>query len=138
MDLKESIGKQTAFALRLAHHVSSKAASASNLVFSPLSLHVALSLVAAGAKGATLDQLLSFLGSGSSASGLAQLSSQVVDLVLTDGSGSGGPRVAFANGVWFDQSLTLKEAFKKTVTTVYKAEAKSLDFQNKVIGVILR
>ncbi|KAJ4804428.1 serpin [Rhynchospora pubera] len=131
MDLRQSIQTQTNFSLRLAHHVSSIVARDSNLVFSPLSLHVALSLVAAGAKGATLDQLLSFLGSGPSASDLVKLSSQIVELVLTDGSGSGGPRLAFANGVWFDQSLTLKEDFKKTVTGAFKAETRSLDFQNK-------
>lgn len=131
MDLRESIERQTAFSLRLANHVSSRVAGNSNLVFSPLSLHVALSLVAAGAKGATLDQLVSVLGSGSSPADLVKMSSQIVELVLMDGSGSGGPRLASANGVWFDQSLTLKEEFKKTVTGAYKAEARSLDFRNK-------
>jgi serpin B len=137
MDLRKSIVSQTAFSLRLAHHVSTTVASGSNLVFSPLSLHLALSLVAAGAKGPTLDQIVSFLGPGSSSSDLVKMSSQIVELVLMDGSGSGGPRLACANGVWFDQSLSLKEEFKKTVTGAYKAEARSLDFTNKVISVII-
>ncbi|XP_078172345.1 serpin-ZXA-like [Carex rostrata] len=131
MDLRASFGNQTAFSLNLAHHVSSSIANESNLVFSPLSLHVALSLVAMGAKGPTLYQLLSFLRSGSSSSDLIKLSSQIVELVLMDGSDLGGPHLAFANGVWFDQSMSLKEDFKKTVTGAFKAETRSLDFQKK-------
>ncbi|XP_078163230.1 serine protease inhibitor (SERPIN) family protein [Carex rostrata] len=85
-----------------------------------------------GAKGPTLYQLLSFLRSGSSSSDLIKLSSQIVELVLMDGSDLGGPHLAFANGVWFDQSMSLKEDFKKTVTGAFKAETRSLDFQKKV------
>ncbi|KAJ3674361.1 hypothetical protein LUZ60_004977 [Juncus effusus] len=131
MDLRSSISTQTTFSLRLAHHLI--ASSATNLVFSPLSLHAALSLVAAGAKGATLAQILSVLNSDSikSVSDLGKLAAEIVDLVLADGSGSGGPKLVFANGVWFDQSLKLKDGFKEIVTKDYKAETKSVDFLTK-------
>nr|CAD1841352.1 unnamed protein product [Ananas comosus var. bracteatus] len=114
MDLRESIAHQTAFSLRLAKSVATAEAASSNLAFSPLSLHALLCLVAAGSKGQTLDQLVSFLGSGAAAAAasaadaadLTALASQVVEIVLADASAVGGPRVAFANGVWIDGSLS--------------------------------
>ncbi|XP_072957420.1 serpin-ZXA [Typha angustifolia] len=141
MDLRDSIAHQTAFSLRLASHVSSRAAAESNLVFSPLSLHVALGLVAAGARGPTLDQIASFLAgskgpaAADAAGEIAALSSQVVEVVLADGSATGGPRLSFANGVWFDASLSLKPSFEGIVTSVYKAETKTVDFQTKAAEV---
>lgn len=141
-DLRLSIAQQTGFALRLAAALSSPSSSASgagagNAVFSPLSLHVALSLVAAGAGGATRDQLVSALGGAGpgAAQGLHALAEQVVQLVLADASGAGGPRVAFANGVFVDASLSLKPSFKEVAVGKYKAEAHSVDFQTKAAEV---
>nr|CAD1841373.1 unnamed protein product [Ananas comosus var. bracteatus] len=149
MDLRESIAHQTAFSLRLAKSVATAEAASSNLAFSPLSLHALLCLVAAGSKGQTLDQLVSFLGSGAAtaasaaaaaaaaadAADLTALASQVVEIVLADASAVGGPRVAFANGVWIDASLSLKDSFKSIVASAYKAETKSVDFQTKAAEV---
>lgn len=143
MDLRESIAHQTAFSLRLAKSVATAEAASSNLAFSPLSVHSLLCLVAAGSKGQTLDRLVSFLGSGGAAAAsaaaaaadatdLTALASQVVEIVLADASAVGGPRVAFANGVWIDASLSLKDSFKSIVASAYKAETKSVDFQTKV------
>ncbi|GJN04544.1 hypothetical protein PR202_ga22102 [Eleusine coracana subsp. coracana] len=55
---------QTALALRLVKHLAPSPAdadAAGNTVFSPVSVHAALALVAAGARGATQAQLLAFL-----------------------------------------------------------------------------
>jgi serpin B len=53
--------------LRLAREVGLRAAAGrgSNFIVSPLSIHAALALVAAGARGETLQELLGFLGSAS-------------------------------------------------------------------------
>ncbi|KAL6637429.1 hypothetical protein ACP70R_025001 [Stipagrostis hirtigluma subsp. patula] len=143
-DIRLSIAHQTRFALRLAAALSSPSASPSgNAAFSPLSLHVALSLLAAGAGGATRDQLAAALGGGGggdgagapAAEGLHALAEQVVQLVLADGSGAGGPRVAFADGVFVDASLKLKPAFEKVAVGKYKAETQSVDFQTKAAEV---
>ncbi|CAL4917906.1 unnamed protein product [Urochloa decumbens] len=133
-DIRLSISHQTRFALRLAAALSSPSnAPATNAAFSPLSLHVALSLLAAGAGGATRDQLAATLGGdgAGAAEGLHALAEQVVQLVLADGSGAGGPRVAFADGVFVDASLKLKPAFGEVAVGKYKAETQPVDFQKK-------
>ncbi|CAM0875888.1 unnamed protein product [Alopecurus aequalis] len=139
-DVRLSIVHQTRFALRLASAISSNPEyAAANAVYSPLSLHVVLSLVAAGAAGATREQLVAVLGSGEvgeEAEGLQALAEQVVQLVLADASGAGGPRVAFANGVFVDTSLPLKPSFKELAIGSYKADVQSADFRTKVSSEI--
>ncbi|KAJ3697390.1 hypothetical protein LUZ61_001095 [Rhynchospora tenuis] len=100
------VESQSACSLRLSSHVSSyEDHHDPNLVFSPLSFQVALSLVAAGAAGCTLDQLLTFLSPGSdpnlSKTNLIDVFSKVTCLALADGSELGGPRLASANGPEF-------------------------------------
>eukprot|EP00262_Sarcandra_glabra_P003884 TRINITY_DN14727_c0_g1_i1.p1 TRINITY_DN14727_c0_g1~~TRINITY_DN14727_c0_g1_i1.p1 ORF type:complete len:414 (+),score=74.58 TRINITY_DN14727_c0_g1_i1:106-1347(+) len=135
MDLRKSISHQTDFSLLLAKHLLlSNESKDTNLVFSPLSIHVVLSLIAAGSKGKTLEQMLSFLKSEKTED-LNSFSSQIVALVLTDGSLGGGPRLSFVNGVWVEKSLSLKPSFKEVVYSVYKAEAEQVDFQTKAVEV---
>ncbi|RCV41872.1 hypothetical protein SETIT_9G169300v2 [Setaria italica] len=136
-DMRLSIAHQTRFALRLTAALSTLSSS-SNTVFSPLSLHVALSLLAAGAGGATRDQLLDALGGGdgpAAAESLHALAEQVAQLVLADGSEAGGPRVTFADAVFVDASFKLKPAFEKVAVGKYKAETQSVDFQKKAAQV---
>ncbi|KAJ1386406.1 Serpin domain [Sesbania bispinosa] len=134
MDLRESISNQTDVALTIAKHLSSKESQEKNHVFSPLSLHVVLSIIAAGSEGPTLDQLLSFLRSKST-DHLNSFASQLVSVVLSDASPAGGPRLSFADGVWLDQSLPLHPSFKQLVTTDYNATLASVDFQTKAVEV---
>ncbi|XP_061343185.1 serpin-ZX [Gastrolobium bilobum] len=134
MDLRESIGDQNDVGLNIAKHFLSKEGEDKNLVFSPLSIHVVLSIIAAGCKGPTLDQLLSFLRSKST-DHLNSLASQIVAVVLSDGSPAGGPRLSFADGVWVEQSLSLKPSFKQLLDTHYKATLASVDFQTKAVEV---
>ncbi|XP_044511296.1 serpin-ZX-like isoform X1 [Mangifera indica] len=134
MDIREFISKQTGVAFSLTKHLFSTEAKDSNLVFSPLSIHVVLSLIAAGSKGHTLDQLLSFLNSKSNDQ-LNSFSSELVAVVFADGSSSGGPSLAFANGVWIDKSLSFKDSFKEVVDNVYKAASNQVDFQTKAAEV---
>ncbi|KAL3340523.1 hypothetical protein AABB24_028918 [Solanum stoloniferum] len=136
MDLQESISNQTGVSLTLAKHVFSTEVKGdtTNMVFSPLSIHVVLGLIAAGSNGPTRDQLLSFLKSKSTDE-LNSLSSQIVDVVFADGSPSGGPRLSVANSVWVEQTLPLKHSFKQIVDNVYKATSSSVDFQKKAVEV---
>uniref|UniRef100_A0A0D9XTJ1 Serpin domain-containing protein n=1 Tax=Leersia perrieri TaxID=77586 RepID=A0A0D9XTJ1_9ORYZ len=123
----------TALALRLAKHLApaknTAAGAGENVAFSPLSVHAALALAAAGAGGATLAQLLAFLGAPSAAD-LAAFGRRVSDLVLADRSSSGGPRVLFGGGVWADQSRgALAEEFRDVAVNCYKSETRTVDFR---------
>ncbi|CAN6195407.1 unnamed protein product [Urochloa humidicola] len=107
-------GAMTALAVRLVKKFAgaeTAAATGKNLTFSPLSIYSLLALVAEGAHGATLDELLAFLGAGSRDE-LAALVRAAAATALADGSRSGGPRVAFACGVWHDESRALKPAYR--------------------------
>ncbi|VFQ99130.1 unnamed protein product [Cuscuta campestris] len=122
--------------LKLANHVfSAVAKTESNFVFSPISIHLMLSLIAAGSKSRTLDELLAFLKSNS-AEDLHALYSEVLFPAFADGRPLGGPQISVANGAWVDQTLPLKASFKHVAQTLYKADYQSVDFHNKAIEVV--
>ncbi|KAK7351670.1 hypothetical protein VNO77_11276 [Canavalia gladiata] len=134
MDLRESISNQTDVSLSMAKLLFLKEAPNKNVVFSPLSLNVVLSIIAAGSKGPTLDQLLSFLRSQST-DHLNSFASQLVSVVLSDGAPAGGPRLSFADGVWVEQTMSLQPLFKQLLDTDYKATLTSVDFLKKAVEV---
>ncbi|KAM0013405.1 putative Serpin family protein [Helianthus debilis subsp. tardiflorus] len=103
----------------------------SNVVFSPLSIQTLLSLLAAGSKDQTLDQLLAFLKVDTK-DDLNSLYSELVSSILADGSPVGGPRLSFANAVWVHKTLPLKPSFKQVVDTVYKGTCEQADFEKAV------
>ncbi|KAL3617814.1 hypothetical protein CASFOL_038135 [Castilleja foliolosa] len=131
MDLRESVVDQTDVSLSLAKHViSAEAKEGGNLVFSPLSIQVALGLIAAGSDGSTRDQLLPYL-KAKSVRDLSSQASQLVKQVFADGAPLGGPRLSFANGVWVDKSLKLKPAFKQIVENDFRSAVNRVNFQSK-------
>ncbi|KAK1407520.1 hypothetical protein QVD17_39136 [Tagetes erecta] len=131
INLPHLIRKQTNVSTTLTTHLLSIKYPDSNVVFSPLSIHVVLSMLAAGSKGPTHDQLLKFLKT-KSADDLNELSLHLVTWVLADGSPRGGPRLVFANGLWVEKTLSLKPSFTQVVDTFYKAACKQVDFRKKV------
>ncbi|KAL5984913.1 hypothetical protein ACLOJK_038749 [Asimina triloba] len=121
----------TDFCLRLAKHVDlEEIAKGMNLVFSPLSMYVVLSMIAAGSKGCMLEQMLSFL-KVESIEELNMISPQLVHLMTNGGAATTGPELSLVNGVWVEQLFPLKPAFKDVMNSVYKAEARAVDFQNQ-------
>jgi len=110
------------------------AAAAANLVFSPVSVYAALALLAAGARGGTLQELLDALG-GDSRDDLAAFARRAAERALADRSRSGaggGPAVAFACGAWLDAAWALLPAFRDAAAASYNAEARAVDFGNEV------
>uniref|UniRef100_A0A0D3HJV1 Serpin domain-containing protein n=1 Tax=Oryza barthii TaxID=65489 RepID=A0A0D3HJV1_9ORYZ len=133
----------TAFALRLAKHLSDDSNGGAgegnnkNLVFSPVSLYAALALVAAGARGTTLHELLALLGAAS-LDDLEESVRRAVEVGLADeSSASGGPRVAYACGVWHDEMLALKPAYRAAAVESYKAETRAANFHGQVCRIFI-
>ncbi|KAM7275006.1 hypothetical protein ACFE04_016872 [Oxalis oulophora] len=130
MNRRQQFSEQTDATLILSKGVaSSDKAKRSNMVLSPLSIQVLLSLLANGFNkdGSTLKPLLSFLGSQSIDS-LNTFCSEIVSNVCADGRALGGPSLVLANAVWFADSLTLKSSFKQLLCDVFKADINYVDF----------
>ncbi|KAL3617798.1 hypothetical protein CASFOL_038119 [Castilleja foliolosa] len=102
-----------------------------NLVFSPLSIQVALALIAAGSTG---DKLLHYL-KAESVQDLRSQASQLVTQLFADGAPLGGPRLSFANGVWVDKSLTFKPVYKQIVKNDFRSASNRVDFKSKADDV---
>uniref|UniRef100_A0A0E0ME34 Serpin domain-containing protein n=1 Tax=Oryza punctata TaxID=4537 RepID=A0A0E0ME34_ORYPU len=98
--------------LRLAKQLSANAEDdgAGNLVFSPLSIYSALTVVTVGARGTTLDELLGIVRA------------------LPGCTATGGPRVAHACGLWHERTTTLKPAFRAAAAASFNAAARAVDF----------
>ncbi|KAG6674803.1 hypothetical protein I3842_15G063800 [Carya illinoinensis] len=130
MDLRASIINQTDVALGITKQLLLGEGKDLNLVFSPLSIHVVLSMsmIADGSKGPTLDQLLSFLNFDNGVR-LKSFVSELVAVVLADVSHNDGPgpSLSFAEGVRLDRSLSLKPSFKLIMDNVYKAALHQAD-----------
>ncbi|CAA0816355.1 Serpin-ZX [Striga hermonthica] len=120
MDLRQSIAVQTDFSSWLMKQLISTRVKDNNFVFSPLSIHVVLAMVAVGSGPPARDQLLRYL-MFDSIEELNSLSSQIATRLLADGGPLGGPLLSIANGVWVERSLALKPAFIETIENAYGA-----------------
>nr|XP_043608837.1 serpin-ZX-like [Erigeron canadensis] len=130
MDIRQSIRNQTHVSITLANHLLLNKFQDSNVVFSPVSIHIVLGLVASGCNGQTLYQLLAFLRTNT-IHDVHALYSQLVLWVFADGSPHGGPRLAFANGAWVEKTIVLKPSFKQVVETIYNSASNQVDFKHK-------
>ncbi|KAL6181116.1 hypothetical protein ACLB2K_047772 [Fragaria x ananassa] len=101
-----------------------------NMVFEPLSIHMLLSLVAAGSNGPTKNQLLTFLQSKSTQE-LNYLASTLVPLFFAKEAPNGEPILSFANGAWIDKSLPVNPSFKWFVDNAYRTALNQVDFKGK-------
>ncbi|KAM0924912.1 hypothetical protein ACQ4PT_004792 [Festuca glaucescens] len=128
----DSTSGLAALALRLSNKLSaSEEHEGKNIMFSPLSIYAALGLVAAGAQGTTLDEVLAVLGAVSR-DGVAGVVRAVVERALAAANDPSGPLVVTtACGVWCQKGLSLKPAYRQAVVESYKAEVRALDFVRK-------
>ncbi|KAM0013402.1 putative Serpin family protein [Helianthus debilis subsp. tardiflorus] len=125
LDQSMMIRNQTHVSTALATHLLSNKHD-SNVVFSPLSIQVALSVLSAGCKGETLDQLLALLK--------ADTTDDLSSLYLQLACPSGGPKLSSVNAVWVPKTLSLKPSFKQAMDTVYRAACKQVDFGKRFKG----
>ncbi|XP_047095503.1 putative serpin-Z12 [Lolium rigidum] len=117
-------GGEASSQLRLAREVGVRAAAGrrSNFIISPLSIHAALALVAAGTRGETRQELLGFLGSAS----LDELHGAAASELV--GKLNGLTQTSFACGVWVDRAHVLQPEFMAAAGSRYGATAESVDF----------
>jgi serpin B len=109
------------FAFDLYHRLST---TAGNLFFSPYSIDQALMMVHAGAKGATAEEIATTL----------HLPTEGADEAMADLSqrldGAGKPyQLSIANAIWGQQGHELLPHFLETLSSVYHAQAMSLDYR---------
>ena len=96
-----------------------------NFVCSPLSLEIVLGMLAAGAEGQTLKQLLELLGHES----IIRLLSESPTKIFKNP----GLDFSLTNCVWVNKRLEpVRTSYQYVLAKVYKTEAKYVDFKNKV------
>ncbi|XP_040367639.1 serpin-ZX-like isoform X1 [Rosa chinensis] len=129
--VRESIKNQNDVTLGITKQLLLDVGRDNNMVYSPLSIHMVLGLIAAGStRGTNRDQILNFLKAKSTEE-LNDFASKLVPLVFADGSPKGGPCLSFSNSVWLDKSLSFKASFKHVVDNAYKAALNQVDFKTK-------
>jgi len=101
----------------------------SDIVFiSPLSASIALSMTAAGAEGATQEEMLRTLGFGGlSVKDLNACNRGIIDLLSSDPE---GVELNVANSLWVSDRFTLKSRYIRTAGSEYSARVSNLDFSD--------
>jgi serpin B len=118
------IGKSNDFGIQLFQKVA--VAEPDNLMLSPLSASVALTMLMNGAKEETYSQINTMLGyDGMTADEVNEAyRSLVTQLLAADAS----VQLSLANAVWYRNSFVAKAAFLQTMQEAFDAQVQGLDF----------
>eukprot|EP00897_Mesotaenium_endlicherianum_P004681 jgi/Mesen1/4240/ME000022S03529 len=127
--LKDVLSGQAAFTLDFFKKVLDEQPKEKpqNLAVSPVSITLALSLVAGGAKGETLSQIVSTLKLPKD-----DIHAKVAELqksLLSDTSANGGPTINFANRCYFDTSGKVKPEYTSLAEKQYGAPPGAVPFE---------
>ncbi len=119
------ISSENTFAFDLFREVLAGSKDTDNIIISPFSISTALSMTVNGAAGNTKDAILAALRAGS-------LSSDAINTGYGDLSpalleADQRVKMTIANSMWTEKNFSIKEPFKKSLTSYYKAEAKPFD-----------
>ncbi|XP_046734166.1 serine protease inhibitor 28Dc [Diprion similis] len=128
------------FALRVDEAVSTlqsrgiSAGNQENVVFSPLSVAAALSLVLLGSAGKTFEEVSTVLGfnAGVDISRNSEIVHQMFGILLNSISGTSGlpaTQSYFASGVFVRDGYPIRKEFQAVARDVYKSEVINLDFE---------
>ncbi len=104
-----------------------------NSMFSPLSLNMALGLLAEGAEGGSKEALNRYLGTDDYGA-FAESYMKVVKEKYDVNSGLDGENknvFELANSFWADKNTAFKEEYKSDITRKFGAEVRNLDFGDK-------
>src|SRR5262245_32579722 len=97
-------------------------ADGGNLVFSPTSVAIALSMTSAGAAGDTLDEFRTALGMGDPATheAMGALHETLIE--------TGRDSLTLANSLWLQDGFAVAEPFEATLSDTYDAPPRQIDF----------
>ncbi len=104
-------------------------ADKTNSMFSPLSLNMALGMLAEGAEGSTKEALDKYLGT----SDYGTFSESYMKLAKENYNGKSGKDDNYfeiANSFWGDNGFPFKQEYKNAVTRKFGAEIRNMDFGN--------
>jgi serpin B len=129
------IARSNSFGISLFNEVAKN--ESGNLMISPLSANVALTMLLNGCAGSTYTQIHDMLGYGTLTLGeINESYQQLVSQLLTV-----DPEVtlALANAIWYRESFAVKPPFLDTMSNRYSAHVEALDFSlpaalNKING----
>lgn len=104
-----------------------------NVMFSPISLNMALGMVSEGAKEDTKEAIDKFLGTQNYSEFSKQYltgSIKEFNVNVPEDSYLSGYNTALeiANSVWIDEALDINDTFKDKVVTCYQAQVENVDF----------
>ncbi|MDE7361823.1 MAG: serpin family protein [Oscillospiraceae bacterium] len=108
-------------------------ADKANSMFSPLSLNMALGMLAEGAEGSSKEALDKYLGTddyGAFAESYMKTVKEKYN-VDTGYKGEYSNALEIANSFWADKGFPFKSAYKHSLTQKFGAEVRNLDFGNK-------
>ena len=94
-----------------------------NVVVSPFSVKMALSMAAQGANGKTLEEMNKVIG-------LDETSNEYFRRLIEDAAKDGDITLNIANSVWLRQGLQFNPAYMDILDSYYMAQASTLDFGN--------
>jgi serine protease inhibitor len=97
-----------------------------NLFFSPINIATAFSMAYSGARGETAAQMRNVLHLTQPT---AQNDAATGDLVRDMASKTEGAKLAFANAVWMDKSLTIRPEYAQSLEQNYSAEFPPIAFK---------
>jgi serpin B len=100
---------------------SFSASDGKNVVVSPFSVKMALSMAAQGADGKTLEEMNKVIG-------LDEASNEYFRRLIEDAAKDGDITLNIANSVWLKQGLEFNPAYMDILDSYYMAQASTLDF----------
>jgi len=128
------ISSENTFAFDLFREVLAGSKDTDNIIISPFSISTALSMTVNGAAGDTKYAILAALRAGN-------LSIDAINTAFGDLSpallkADQRVKMSIANSVWTEKNFSIKEPFKNSLTSYYKAEAKPFDISDSFAYII--
>lgn len=132
---KEKVKTDNAFTFNLISETLASLSDQKNAMLSPLSVNMALSMAANGAKGATKTEIYKALGSEGYESSF--LNEYYKTLITALPALDPKVKLDIANSIWYKEGFQMAPSFLKTNETFYQATARALNFDDPAATKII-